>query len=93
MQEPHDPATSLDERRARERRDSTATLKVTVLAAALDGRSDNVSEAGVFFTSSERLAVEVELEEGGVRTVRTGHLVRVQRMSADSTGYAIEFDR
>jgi len=88
------PATSLDERRAGERRPSSAPLRVRLETGAFVGVSDNLSEAGVFFTSGERLRVTVEIDEpGGGRRILSGHLVRVQRMSADSTGYAIEFER
>lgn len=88
------PATSLDDRRLRERRPSSAPLRVRLETDAIEGVSDNLSEAGVFFTSGERLRVTVEIDDpGGGRRVLSGHLVRVQRMSADSTGYAIEFER
>jgi hypothetical protein len=92
MEQPRNPST-VDDRRRDERRRSSAPMRVTILRPSFEGCSDNLSEAGVFFTSQERLAVEVEIEEGGVRHVRRGHLVRVQRMSPESTGYAIEFDR
>jgi len=94
---PVDPArdreAALDDRRSRERKPSSAPLRVTLQEPAFEGVSDNLSEAGVFFTSEGRLRVRVELEVDGVRREYTGALVRVQRMSADSTGYAIEFDR
>ena len=71
------------------------TLDYNEMAShVFEGVSDNLSEAGVFFTSGERLRVTVEIDEpDGGRRVLSGHLVRVQRMSADSTGYAIEFER
>ena len=37
--------------------------------------------------------MRVEYEEDGRRLARPGWLVRVQRMSEETTGYAIEFDR
>jgi hypothetical protein len=93
MPTPSDPSPSAGERRNQERRPSRAPLRVTLVQPIFEGLSDNLSDAGVFFTSPGRLAVRVEIEEDGVRRVRTGYLVRVQRMSADSTGYAIEFER
>jgi hypothetical protein len=88
------PASSLDERRTRERRPSRAPLRVRLETQAFAGVCDNVSETGVFLTSGARLRVTVELDDpDGGRRVLSGHLVRVQRMSADSTGYAIELER
>ena len=58
---------------------------------SFEGVADNLSETGVFFTSGQRLRVTVELEEPDGVQVRTGSLVRVQRMSPESIGYAIEF--
>ena len=45
----------------------------------------------LFFTDSS-LKVTVEIHEDGAKRKRTGRLVRVQRMSLDSTGFAVEFD-
>ena len=87
------PASTVDERRARERSASYSNLRVRLETLAFEGVSDNLSEAGVYFTSSERLRVTVELEGSEGWRVLSGRLVRVQGMSPDSTGYAIEFDR
>jgi len=88
------PATSLDDRRSGERRRLDAPLRVRLETEVFGGVCDNLSEAGVFFTSPERVRVTVELSDAeGGRRVLSGHLVRVQRMSPDSTGYAIEFER
>jgi hypothetical protein len=87
------PPAALGDRRAGERRPSSAPLRITLEHKSFEGVSDNLSEAGVFFTSPERLRVRVELEVDGVLREFRGALVRVQRMSAESTGYAIEFDR
>ena len=93
MDSDRDREAALAERRLRERRPSSAPLRITLEEPAFEGVSDNLSEAGVFFTSPGRLRVRVELEVDGVRREFRGALVRVQRMSAESTGYAIEFER
>ena len=93
MDPSREPEATVGDRRAGERRSAAAPLRITLERPVFDGVCDNLSETGVFFTSTERLRVTVELEEGGRRRVLHGHLVRVQRMSADSTGYAIELDR
>ena len=77
--------------------DADDILQDTFLSAfrhweQFEGRADSVSSAGVFFFSPDRLRVEVEYEEQGTTVVRLGTLVRVQRMSTETTGYAIEFD-
>ena len=94
MSRPEEPSTQTGERRVSNRRDVTAPLAVTVQTARFGGETENVSQAGVFFFSSDRVRVQVEIQEPGKPVVtRTGSLVRVERMSEDTVGYAIEFDR
>lgn len=92
MDQPHQPPPGVGERRASPRAGASVPLTITVENPTLAGRSDNLSDAGVFFFSSERLRVRVEVEEDGQRRARSGWLVRVQRMSEETSGYAIEFD-
>ncbi len=84
--------TAIGERRALERDDVQSSLRLTIETDALSGVTENVSGIGVLFFTDGDLRVSVELEEDGVRTKRTGRLVRVQRMSLDNTGFAVEFD-
>ena len=93
MDDTHKPPPGVGERRASARASPSLPLSITVENPSLLGRADNLSEAGVFFFSGERLRVRVEYEEDGRRLARPGWLVRVQRMSEETTGYAIEFDR
>lgn len=93
MEPSHQPPRGVGERRSTSRTGPSLPLSITVENPTLGGRSDNLSAAGVFFFSSERLRVRVEYEEDGERRTRMGWLVRVQRMSAETTGFAIEFDR
>ena len=58
----------------------------------LEGKISNVSEGGVMFLSAESLRITVEIEHEGTRSIRSGRLVRVQRMNAVDTAYAVEFD-
>jgi len=92
MEQPHQPPSGVGERRASPRAGPSIPLAITVENPTLHGRSDNLSGAGVFFFSSERLRVRVEYEQDGRRRTRSGWLVRVQRMSAETTGFAIEFE-
>lgn len=59
---------------------------------AIEGMTDNISGVGLLFFTSQPVVVAIQLEEGGVLRRRTGRLVRAQRMNADSTGIAVEFD-
>ena len=93
MDSPEQPDPTPSERRAVGRSGGSTPVSVTLENPAFAGRADSLSAAGVFFFSADRLRVRVEYEAGGVRQTRTGCLVRVQRMSAETTGYAIEFDR
>ncbi len=90
---PTDEPASLEERRSVARDSSSSPIRIHFEDTGFEGRSDNLSEAGVFFFSSARLRVSVTIERGGKSERRHGTLVRVQRMSADTTGYAVEFDR
>lgn len=90
---PDENPTRVGERRVAERRDLSAPLTVTVQTARFGGECENVSQAGVFFFSADRVRVQVEIQEPGAPVIRrTGSLVRVERMSEDTVGYAIEFD-
>ena len=88
----HDPQAAqaaLDERRRAERVDHRAPLKLSLETSELQGTTENISGVGVLFFTEGSLRVSVELEGG---KVRSGRLVRVQRMSLENTGFAVEFD-
>ena len=87
-----DAAGTLD-RRGEERQATESLITVQVDTTEFGGRTKNVSQAGVFFFGHDRLRVTIQIDdEQGQRTVQ-GHLVRVERVDAQTTGYAIEFDR
>jgi hypothetical protein len=86
-------STGIGERRRALRRDADLVLRVQVDAVELGGRAENLSQAGVFFFSQGALRVTVEIDQDGERRQYPGQLVRVERMSEETTGYAIEFDR
>lgn len=80
------------ERRAEERLASEAQITVLVETSDFGGHTKNISQAGVFFFSSDRLRVTVRIEDENGRRAASGTLVRVERLDATSTGYAVEFD-
>ena len=90
---PHEKPAGNHERRAVVRSSASSPMRITLVNPRFEGRADNLSNAGVFFFSPDRLRVTVEVEEDGQLLEHTGFLVRVQRMSEETTGYAIEFDR
>lgn len=67
-------------------------MRLTIDAAVLSGEVDNVSKSGMLLFTGNDLRVHVEYQEEGVTRQRSARLVRVQRMRADHTGWAIEFD-
>jgi hypothetical protein len=81
-----------DERRAEPRHPKNLPVRLSVDSAELSGISENISGVGVLFFTDSSLKVTVEIHEDGAKRKRTGRLVRVQRMSLDSTGFAVEFD-
>ncbi len=83
-----EPATA--ERRRSERQAAESRLDLVVETDRIVGVADNLSEVGVLFYSDQPLRVRVELQDGGTRR---GRLVRIQRTSGSSVGFAVEFDR
>ncbi len=86
-------SSELANRRRAGRRALQSELTLKVKSEFITGVSDNFSHIGVLFFSKEPLRVEVEVEEDGETRTYSGRLVRVQRMSAENTGFAVEFDR
>lgn len=93
MTPPEKRATSVDERRESTRRSVDVNLRVVLDSDEIRGRAENISQAGVFFFSGDHLRVTVHIEQEGDSRPYSGRIVRVERLSDDSTGFAIEFDR
>ncbi len=81
-----------EERRASQREERRSPLRLTIDSLSMEGVTENLSGVGVLFFSEASLRVSVEMEENGQKRVRRGRLVRVQRMSLENTGFAVEFD-
>ncbi len=88
---PHSSATAAD-RRTDKRRRTAGKVKLVIDSATLEGEMDNISPSGVLFFTGADLRVSVEIEENGKQVVRTGRLVRAQRVRPEHVGWAIEFD-
>jgi hypothetical protein len=84
--------TDLGERRRGNRRESRGTVQVTVETRELAGELENVSPSGVLFLSEDAVRVVIEFTDRGTVEKRSGRLVRAQRMSGDTVGWAVEFD-
>ena len=93
MNPQEEPSTSVGERRRSSRRDSDLHLSVEICAREIHGQAENISSAGVFFFSHEPFPVTVRIEQDGHSQTYSGKLVRVERLSPETTGFAIEFDR
>jgi hypothetical protein len=86
------PATHTADQRRAARRSIEVPIHLRVDGAGIAGVTDNVSAAGVMFFAEEALRVTVEIEEGDRKRIYTGRLVRAQKMSDTTTGFAVEFD-
>jgi len=93
MTPPEERATGIGERRRTTRHDSDIHLSIVVETDGIRGRAENISQAGVFFFSGDTLRVTVNVEQDGETKSYPGQLVRVERLSPETTGFAIEFDR
>jgi len=80
------------ERRAGKRRSSAGKVKLLIGATTLEGELDNISPSGVLFFTGADLRISVQFEEDGKAVVRSGRLVRAQRVRPEHVGWAIEFD-
>ena len=101
MTEPHpserarpepDTGTQTGDRRRTERIDVRTPVRMRVVNGTLTGETSNLSSVGVLFYSREPLQVSIEVGEGANRRTFTGQLVRLQRVSESSHGFAVEFD-
>lgn len=93
MEAPEDNETAIDNRRRAARRDSQANVHISLETGSFGGTAENISAAGVFFFSGDRLRVRIEVEENGRTAHYAGRIVRIEPMSESSSGFAIEFDR
>ena len=84
-------AGTLD-RRSAPRAPNDAEITIQLETREFAGHTVNLSPAGVFFFSPDRLRVTVEIEDQAGRRSARGTLVRAERLDATSTGYAIEFE-
>jgi hypothetical protein len=89
--DPKPPTETADQRRA-ERRTGRGTVRVVVDAGDLAGAVRDASGSGVMFTTSDVLAVRIEIEVDGVVETRSGRLSRIQRLNADEIAVAVELD-
>ena len=91
-QDPPNPGATAAERRIDKRRRTTGKVGLRIEATDLAGELDNISHSGVLFFTGADLRVSVTLEQDGKQVVRSGRLVRAQRVRPEHVGWAIEFD-
>jgi hypothetical protein len=80
------------ERRRNRRQKSRGRVVLQVQTSSIEGRTENVSDTGILFFSTDELTVTVQIEENGETRTRTGRIARAQRVHGDSFGWAVEFD-
>lgn len=92
FESPGTAETSLEDRRNDQRHASSASIRLQLDGQSVEGIAENVSKAGALFFSSDSLRVSVEIVENGKPRTLNGRIARIERMSADNSGYAVEFD-
>ncbi|MBI1379895.1 MAG: hypothetical protein GC161_02260 [Planctomycetaceae bacterium] len=80
------------DRRVAPRREIPGPVTLEVLGALVETRAQNISPTGLLVTLGAPLRVKLSWTEDGRQHERTGRLARLQRLSADQSGLAIEFD-
>ena len=80
------------DRRVVARREIHGAVTLEVLGAQLQTRAQNLSQSGLLVTLDAPLRVKLCWTEDGRVHERTGRLARLQRLSAEQSGLAIEFD-
>jgi hypothetical protein len=88
-----DKAAGVGERRRSDRNETDLQLELELETRSIAGRAENISTAGLFFFAHTPLRVTVKLLDGGRTQSYSGKLVRVERLSSETTGFAVEFDR
>ena len=81
------------ERRKSSRRSDDILLEVAFDSKSIAGRAEQISAAGVFFFAHEPVRVTLKLVQDGHEQSYPGRLVRVERLSEHTTGFAVEFER
>jgi hypothetical protein len=95
---PTDPSPAFDkalgtsDRRRDPRKEIRARVRMRVDTSELGGDAANVSSGGILFFSHGDLRVTLTIEENGSRVLRSGRLVRAQRIRGAQIGWAVEFD-
>ena len=84
--------TNPGELRGGERQAHRANVVLSPAADPIQGLSDNVSREGIMFYTEGDLRVSVEFDGPDGRQRRSGRVVRVNRVSDEETGMAVEFD-
>jgi len=85
-------STSTADQRRTDRRALEAEVTLRLETSVLAGQSDNISRAGILLYSDQPLRVSIEVNEPGGPRIYKGRLIRLQRISDESTGLAVEFD-
>ena len=86
-----DSISTADQRRT-DRRALEAEVTLRLETSVLAGQSDNISRAGILLYSDQPLRVSIEVNEPAGKRTYKGRLIRLQRISDESTGLAVEFD-
>jgi hypothetical protein len=87
------PALFTADLRRSPRRSLEVPITLRVENARVEGTTDNLSGVGLMFFAEEPLRVTVEYVDcDGTPRVQRGNLVRTQKMTERTTGFAIEFD-
>jgi hypothetical protein len=86
------PSATATDRRLDRRRRSAGKVKLVIDGTTLEGEMDNISQSGVLFFTGVDLRVSVQIDQDGKSVLRSGRLVRAQRVRPGHVGWAIEFD-
>jgi hypothetical protein len=93
MSDPNQSPQPSGERRKAARRTDDILLEVAFETRSIAGRAEQISADGVFFFAHEPLRVSIKLVQDGHEQSYPGRLVRVERLSEHTTGFAVEFER
>ncbi|MEW6743269.1 MAG: PilZ domain-containing protein [Planctomycetota bacterium] len=81
------------EKRGSPRKPTTATFTVHIDSTSLFGAGRNISRGGAYLVTSDPISVEVSWRDRGGERVARGRLVRIERLTSESLGVALQFDR
>jgi hypothetical protein len=78
-------------RRIAKRLQAQTDVRISIDAGELEGRTENISDRDVLFSTDEAMRVTVRIEDDGVVKLAPGRIMRVETDQDGTTSWAVRF--